>query len=75
MSLYFALKTVENNKNTKSVKFHRDMLNFCDFIQVFVFTTNYHLNIVVASERLLVSWLFWIKRPFEIVFQSLSGRL
>ena len=22
------------------------MLNFCDFIQVFVFTTNHHLNIM-----------------------------
>ena len=44
MSLYFALKTVENNKSKKSVKFHGDMLNFCDFIQVFVFTTNHHLD-------------------------------
>ena len=44
MSLYFALLTVENNKNKKSVKFQGDMLNFCDFIQVFVFTTNHHLK-------------------------------
>ena len=44
MSLYFALKTVENNKNKKSVKFQGDMLNFYDFIQVYVFTTNHHLN-------------------------------
>ena len=36
---------MENNKNKKSVKFQGDMLNFCDFIQVFVFTTNHHLNI------------------------------
>ena len=43
MSLYFAL-TVENNKNKKSVKFQEDILNFCDFIKVFVFTTNHHLN-------------------------------
>ena len=35
---------MENNKNKKSVKFQGDMLNFCDFIQVFVFTTNHHLN-------------------------------
>ena len=34
-----------NNKNKKSVKFQGDMLNFCDFIQVFVFTRNLHLNI------------------------------
>ena len=26
------------------MKFQGDMLNFCDFIQVFVFTTNHHLN-------------------------------
>ena len=44
MSLYFALQTVENNKNKKSVKFQGDMLNFYDFIQVFVFTTNHHLK-------------------------------
>ena len=44
MSPYFALYTVENNKNKKSVKFQGDMLNFCDFIQVFVFTRNHHLN-------------------------------
>ena len=27
-----------------SIKFQGDMLNFCDFIQVYVFTTNHHLN-------------------------------
>ena len=35
---------MENDKNKKSVKFQGDMLNFCDFIQVFVFTTNHHLK-------------------------------
>ena len=35
---------MENNKNKKSVKFQGDMLNFYDFIQVYVFTTNHHLN-------------------------------
>ena len=35
---------MENNKNKKSVKFQGDMSNFCDFIQVFVFTTNHHLK-------------------------------
>ena len=35
---------MENNKNKKSVKFQGDLLNFCDFIQVFVFTTNHHLK-------------------------------
>ena len=45
MSLYFTLQTVENNKNKKSVKFHKDILNFCDFIQVYVFTTNHHLKL------------------------------
>ena len=45
MSAYFASLTVENNKNKKFVKFLGDMLNFYDFIQVFVFTTNLHLNV------------------------------
>ena len=35
---------MENNKNKKSVKFQGDMLFFCDFIKVFVFTTNHHFN-------------------------------
>ena len=35
---------MENNKNKKSVKCQGDMLNFYDFNQVFVFTTNHHLN-------------------------------
>ena len=35
---------MENYKNKKSVKFQGDMLNFCDFIQVFVFTRNHHLK-------------------------------
>ena len=26
------------------MKFQGDMLNFCDFIQVFVLSTNHHLN-------------------------------
>ena len=47
---YFALYTVENNKNKKSVKFQGDMLNFCDFIQVFVFTRNHHLKVVINTN-------------------------
>ena len=43
MSIDFALLTLENNRN-KSIKFQGEMLIFCDFIQVFVFTTNHHLN-------------------------------
>ena len=35
---------MENNKIKKSVKFQGDTLNFYGFIQVFVFTTNHHLN-------------------------------
>ena len=46
---------MENNKNKKSVKFQGDMLNFCDFIQVFVFTPNHHLNYVVIVPVLMIS--------------------
>ena len=42
--LYFALETVETNKNKKSVKLKGNMLNVYDFIQVYVFTTNHHLK-------------------------------
>ena len=41
---------MENNKNKKSVKFQGDMLNFCDFIQVFVFTKNHHLKVVIITN-------------------------
>ena len=41
---------MENNKNKKSVKFQGDMLNFCGFIQVFVFTRNHHLNLVKSRS-------------------------
>ena len=41
---------MENNKNKKSVKFQGDMLNFCDFIQVFVFTRNHHLKEVISGK-------------------------
>ena len=44
---------MENNKNKKSVKFEGDMLNFCDFIQVFVFTTNHHLKTPVLKILVL----------------------
>ena len=37
---------MENNKNKKSVKLQGVMLNFYDFIQAFVFTTNHHLNLI-----------------------------
>ena len=42
---------MENNKNKKSVKFQGDMLNFYDFIQVFVFTTNHHLMSAVLKAN------------------------
>ena len=60
MSLYFALKTVENNKSKKSTKFQGDMLIFCDFIQVFIFTTNHHLNHVFAKQT--------ASKMFDLVF-------
>ena len=41
---------MENNKNKKSVKFQGDMLNFCDFIQVFVFTRNHHLTLLQSES-------------------------
>ena len=44
---------MENNKNKKSVKFQGDMLNFYDFIQVFVFTPNHHLKI--SQKKLATS--------------------
>ena len=50
---------MENNKNKKTLKFQGDMLNFYDFIQVFVFTTNNHLNRLggLSLPRKSVVWL------------------
>ena len=41
---------MENNKNKKSVTFQGDMLNFYDFIQVFVFITNHHLKVLLNND-------------------------
>ena len=49
---------MENNKNKKSVKFQGDMLNFCDFIQVFVFTRNHHLNLIKSSVNQVLTRAF-----------------
>ena len=46
---------MENYKNKKSMKFQGDMLNFCDFIQVFVFTRNHHLKVDKAYRIVIVS--------------------
>ena len=41
--------------NKKSVKFQGDMLTFYDFIQVYVFTTNHHLNVYFVTVNLSCS--------------------
>ena len=52
MSFYFALLTIDSNKNMKV--FQGDMLIFCDFIQVFVFTTNHHLKLDFESDNIVM---------------------
>ena len=37
------------------MKFQGDILNFCDFIQVFVFTTNHHLNVTLSKNITICS--------------------
>ena len=60
---------MENNKNKKSVKFQGDMLNFCDFIQVFVFTRNHHLKSV--EEKAVTSLSpFIIEKQIESIIGS-----
>ena len=36
------------------------MLNFCDFIQVFVFTRNHHLKIILVCISLCAKCLSWL---------------
>ena len=47
------------------------MLNFCDFIQVYVFTTNHHLNCIIIYMCVLsfdticiFSELVWISKSY-----------
>ena len=63
------MSTVENIKNNKSVKFQGDMLNFYDFIQVYVFTTNHHLKFrqSVAYEHCFPLPLFLELCPLEVI--------
>ena len=42
------------------------MLNFCDFIQVFVFTRNHHLNKSTISS--------WVKFTIKKAYKSISNR-
>ena len=72
MSLYFALLTVENNKNKKSVKFQGDILNFGDFIQVFVFTTNHHLNCGIFPLFVTLNIICSFIRHLEVKFTPVS---
>ena len=56
---------MENNKNKKSVKFQGDVLNFCDFIQVFVFTRNHHLNLDYFLVLILLKCIGSVYLVFE----------
>ena len=66
---------MENNKNKKSVKFQGDMLNFCDFIMVFVFTRNHHLKGVkwgksyvhIVIARVCDTYFGYPTRIFDVV--------
>ena len=70
---------MENNKNKKSVKFQGDMLDFCDFIHVFVFTTNHHLKDApipgfLRSGLWWYNWGFLLFRIFSVAV-SVSPRV
>ena len=69
---------MENNKNKKSVKFQGDMFNFCDFIQVFVFTRNHHLNksivYFIVRRKVVISGKLPKKFGHKL-FLSLSAQL
>ena len=51
----------DNNKNSENISF--SWLSLSDGQKT------------CSSKGWLVGWLFWILRPFETVFQSISGRL
>ena len=58
---------MENNKNKKSVKLQGDMLNFCNFIQVFVFTRNHHLKLSAFNDLSGLS-LMIVPLPGKLIY-------
>ena len=64
---------MENNKNKKSVKFQGDMLNFCDFIQIFVFTTNHHLKLLGTGLSLVCCLVIWGSTGGFLLLRYFSG--
>ena len=44
---------------------------------VILYSWSIFFNICMLQKipNVLVGWLFWVKLPFETVFQSISGRL
>ena len=44
------------------------MLNFCDFIQVYVFTTNHHLKGYLMLKIRMSGDSLWYKECLEICF-------
>ena len=63
---------MENNKNKKSVKFQGDMLKFCDFIQVSVYTRNHHLKVTNFRVTFLVEYTYIDKLPRKVNNHSTS---
>ena len=61
---------MENNKNKKSVKFQGDMLNVCDFIQVFVFTPNHHLKLLLIFFRFSYVFFIFVDMAFKATFMT-----
>ena len=57
---------MENNKNKKPVKFQGDMLNYCDFIQVFVFTSYHHLK----DKQQIVKQIELVMHSVTVPFKS-----
>ena len=40
-----------------------------------IFSLVYRFLFFLSLWKTVIGWLFWAKRPFETVFQSMSGRL
>ena len=62
---------MKNNIKKAPVKFWEDLLYFQHFMQIFFFCS----KLVIITTLRLAGLLFWVSRPFETVFQSISGRL
>ena len=75
MSIYYTV--IREQKDAESLQTDLDHPQEWEKDRQMVFNTDKceHIRITNKPNVIEVGWLFWAERPFETVFQSISGRL